>query len=317
MIDKLIGNTPVVKIKYRYQDKVGYVYAKLEYYNFTGSIKDRVAYYILKKAKELGLLKDREPIVEATSGNTGISFAALGAYYNHPVHIFMPDWASVERVSIMRLYGAHVHLVSKEEGGFKEAIRRSEEYAPKINGFLPRQFENNLNVEAHYNTTAKEIISSLPTVDTFVSGIGTGGTLMGVAKYLKEKDKNIKIIALEPNKMPLLSGGKILGNHKIEGIGDDFIPQIVDKNYIDDIVVIDDEDAINMSRLLAKKLGLGVGISSGANFLASVLSSGNNVATVFADDFKKYLTTDLTKEINKDPKLLSNQIELLDMEVIN
>ena len=317
MIDKLIGNTPVVKIKYRYQDKVGYVYAKLEYYNYTGSIKDRVAYYILKKAKELGLLKDREPIVEATSGNTGISFAALGAYYNHPVHIFMPDWASVERVSIMRLYGAHVHLVSKEEGSFKEAIRRSEEYAQKINGFLPRQFENNLNVEAHYNTTAKEIISSLPTVDTFVSGIGTGGTLMGIAKYLKEKDKNIKIVALEPNNMPLLSGGKIIGNHKIEGIGDDFIPQIVDKNYIDDIVVIDDEDAINMSRLLAKKLGLGVGISSGAKFLASVLWSGNNGPTVFGDDLKKYLTTDLTKEINKDPKLLSNQIELLVMEVIN
>ena len=317
MLDKLIGNTPMIKVKYHYQNQTNYVYAKLEYYNFTGSIKDRVAYYILKKAKELGLLKDREPIVEATSGNTGISFAALGAYYNHPVHIFMPDWASVERVSIMRLYGAHVHLLSKEEGGFKEAIRRSEEYAQKINGFLPRQFENNLNVEAHYNTTAKEIVFSLPTIDTFVSGIGTGGTLMGIAKYLKEKDKNIKIVALEPNKMPLLSGGKIIGNHKIEGIGDDFIPQIVDKNYIDDIVVIDDEDAINMSRLLAKKLGLGVGISSGANFLASVLSSGNNVATVFADDFKKYLTTDLTKEINKDPKLLSNQIELLDMEVIN
>lgn len=317
MIDKLIGNTPMVKIKYRYQDKVGYVYAKLEYYNYTGSIKDRVAYYILKRSKEAGLLKDNQPIVEATSGNTGISFAALGAYYNHPVHIFMPDWASVERVSIMKLYKAHVHLVSKEEGGFREAIRRSEEYAKKLDGFLPRQFENNLNVEAHYNTTAKEIVSSMPLVDTFVSGIGTGGTLMGVAKYLKEKDKTIKIIALEPNKMPLLSGGKIIGNHKIEGIGDDFIPKIVDKEYIDDIIVIDDEDAINMSRLLAKKLGLGVGISSGANFLASVLSNGNNVATVFADDFKKYLTTDLTKEIDTNPKLLSNQIELLDMEVIN
>lgn len=317
MIDKLIGNTPMVKIKYRYQDKVGYVYAKLEYYNYTGSIKDRVAYYILKKSKELGLLKDNQPIVEATSGNTGISFAALGAYYNHPVHIFMPDWASVERVNIMKLYKAHVHLVSKEEGGFREAIRRSEEYAKKLDGFLPRQFENNLNVEAHYNTTAKEIVSSMPLVDTFVSGIGTGGTLIGVAKYLKEKDKTIKIIALEPNKMPLLSGGKIIGNHKIEGIGDDFIPKIVDKEYIDDIIVIDDEDAINMSRLLAKKLGLGVGISSGANFLASVLSNGNNVATVFADDFKKYLTTDLTKEIDTNPKLLSNQIELLDMEVIN
>lgn len=317
MIDKLIGNTPMVKIKYRYQDKVGYVYAKLEYYNYTGSIKDRVAYYILKRSKELGLLKDNQPIVEATSGNTGISFAALGAYYNHPVHIFMPDWASVERVSIMKLYKAHVHLVSKEEGGFREAIRRSEEYAKKLDGFLPRQFENNLNVEAHYNTTAKEIVSSMPLVDTFVSGIGTGGTLIGVAKYLKEKDKTIKIIALEPNKMPLLSGGKIIGNHKIEGIGDDFIPKIVDKEYIDDIIVINDEDAINMSRLLAKKLGLGVGISSGANFLASVLSNGNNVATVFADDFKKYLTTDLTKEIDTNPKLLSNQIELLDMEVIN
>ena len=317
MIDKLIGNTPMVKIKYRYQDKVGYVYAKLEYYNYTGSIKDRVAYYILKKSKEAGLLKDNQPIVEATSGNTGISLAALGAYYNHPVHIFMPDWASVERVSIMKLYKAHVHLVSKEEGGFREAIRRSEEYAKKLDGFLPRQFENNLNVEAHYNTTAKEIVSSMPLVDTFVSGIGTGGTLIGVAKYLKEKDKTIKIIALEPNKMPLLSGGKIIGNHKIEGIGDDFIPKIVDKEYIDDIIVIDDEDAINMSRLLAKKLGLGVGISSGANFLASVLSNGNNVATVFADDFKKYLTTDLTKEIDTNPKLLSNQIELLDMEVIN
>lgn len=317
MIDKLIGNTPMVKIKYRYQDKVGYVYAKLEYYNYTGSIKDRVAYYILKRSKEAGLLKDNQPIVEATSGNTGISFAALGAYYNHPVHIFMPDWASVERVDIMKLYKAHVHLVSKEEGGFREAIRRSEEYAKKLDGFLPRQFENNLNVEAHYNTTAKEIVSSMPLVDTFVSGIGTGGTLIGVAKYLKEKDKTIKIIALEPNKMPLLSGGKIIGNHKIEGIGDDFIPKIVDKEYIDDIIVIDDEDAINMSRLLAKKLGLGVGISSGANFLASVLSNGNNVATVFADDFKKYLTTDLTKEIDTNPKLLSNQIELLDMEVIN
>lgn len=317
MIDKLIGNTPMVKIKYRYQDKVGYVYAKLEYYNYTGSIKDRVAYYILKRSKEAGLLKDNQPIVEATSGNTGISFAALGAYYNHPVHIFMPDWASVERVSIMKLYKAHVHLVSKEEGGFREAIRRSEEYAKKLDGFLPRQFENNLNVEAHYNTTAKEIVSSMPLVDTFVSGIGTGGTLIGVAKYLKEKDKTIKIIALEPNKMPLLSGGKIIGNHKIEGIGDDFIPKIVDKEYIDDIIVINDEDAINMSRLLAKKLGLGVGISSGANFLASVLSNGNNVATVFADDFKKYLTTDLTKEIDTNPKLLSNQIELLDMEVIN
>ncbi len=316
MIEKLIGNTPMVKIKYRYQNNENYVYAKLEYYNYTGSIKDRIAYYILKKAKEQGVLKDGEPIVEATSGNTGISFAAIGAYLGHPVHIFMPDWASVERIKIMELYGAKVYLVSKEDGGFKEAIRRSEEFASRIHGFLPKQFENQLNIEAHYLTTAKEIINRLPEVDTFVSGIGTGGTLIGMAKRLKEYDKNIRIVALEPDKMPLLSGGKIIGNHKIEGIGDDFIPELVDSSFIDQVILIQDEDAINMSRLLAKKLGLGVGISSGANFLASVLSGGKCVATVFADDFKKYLTTDLTKEIDSNSEFLSNQIELLGIEVL-
>ena len=316
MIEKLIGNTPMVKIKYRYQNNENYVYAKLEYYNYTGSIKDRIAYYILKKAKEQGVLKDGEPIVEATSGNTGISFAAIGAYLGHPVHIFMPDWASVERIKIMELYGAKVYLVSKEDGGFKEAIRRSEEFASRIHGFLPKQFENQLNIEAHYLTTAKEIINQLPEVDTFVSGIGTGGTLIGMAKRLKEYDKNIRIVALEPDKMPLLSGGKIIGNHKIEGIGDDFIPELVDSSFIDQVILIQDEDAINMSRLLAKKLGLGVGISSGANFLASVLSGGKCVATVFADDFKKYLTTDLTKEIDLNSEFLSNQIELLGIEVL-
>ena len=316
-MEKLIGNTPMVKIKYRYQNSENVVYAKLEYYNYTGSIKDRVAYYILKKSKELGFLKDGQAIVEATSGNTGISFAALGALMHHPVHIFMPDWASSERIKIMELYGAHVYLVSKEEGGFKEAIKRSEEYASQIGGFLPKQFENTLNVEVHYNKTGKEIIKDLPNIDNFVSGIGTGGTLMGVAKCLKEYRKEIRIIALEPSKMPILSGGEVVGNHKIEGIGDDFIPQIVDRSFIDEIVLIDDDDAINMSRLLAKKLGLGVGISSGANFLACVLSGGKNVVTVFADDFKKYLSTDLTKEIDSNPKFLSNQIELLGLDVIN
>ena len=270
MIENLIGNTPMVKIKYRYQNKENAVYAKLEYYNYTGSIKDRVAYYIITKSKELGLLKDGQPIVEATSGNTGISLAAIGALTHHPVHIFMPDWASVERIRIMELFGANVYLVSKEEGGFREAIRRSEEYAKKIDGFLPKQFENTLNIEAHYLTTAKEIIESLPNIDTFVSGIGTGGTLIGVAKYLKEYRSDIKIVALEPDKMPLLSGKEIIGNHKIEGIGDDFIPSLVDSKRIDKVVLINDDDAINMSRLLAKNLGLGVGISSGANFLASV-----------------------------------------------
>lgn len=316
MLEKLIGNTPMIKIKVKYQNEIRNVYAKLEYYNYTGSIKDRVAYYIITKSKELGLLKENQPIVEATSGNTGISFAALGAYFGHEVHIFMPDWASVERIKIMKLYHAHVYLVSKEEGGFKEAIRRSRELASEIGGFLPRQFDNELNVDAHYQTTAVEMIQQADSIDAFVSGIGTGGTLIGIAKKLKEYDKNIKVIALEPDKMPLLSQNKIYDNHKIEGIGDDFIPSIVDRNLIDEILLIHDEDAINMSRLLARKFGLGVGISSGANFLAAVLSEYNNVVTVFPDDLKKYLTTDLSKEVDSDERFISNQIELIDFEVI-
>lgn len=316
-LEELIGNTPMIKIKYRYEDRVGYVYAKLEYYNYTGSIKDRLAYYIIKKAKEENALKENQAIVEATSGNTGISFAALGAYFSHPVHIFMPNWVSEERIKIMKLYSAHVHLVSKEEGGFKEAIRRSEEFASKINGFLPRQFENSLNIEAHYLTTAKEILDQVKEIDAFVSGIGTGGTLMGVAKRLKEYNKNIKIIALEPDKMPLLSGGKIIGDHKIEGIGDEFVPKLVDFNLIDQVITVNDLDAINMSRILACKLGLGVGISSGANFLASVLSGGDSVVTVFPDDLKKYLSTDLSNDIDNNKELLSNKIELLGFEVVS
>ncbi len=316
-LDRLIGNTPMIKIKYRYENREGYVYAKLEYYNYTGSIKDRLAYYIIKKSKEEKVLKEKQTIVEATSGNTGISFAALGAYFSHPVHIFMPDWVSEERIKIMKLYSANVYLVSKEEGGFKEAIKRSEEFASKINGFLPRQFENYLNIETHYLTTAKEILNEVNEIDTFVSGIGTGGTLMGVAKRLKEYNKNIKIIALEPDKMPLLSGGKIIGEHKIEGIGDEFIPKLVDFNLIDKVISINDLDAINMSRILASKLGLGAGISSGANFLASVLSGGKSVVTVFPDDLKKYLSTDLSKDIDNNKELLSNKIELLWFEVVS
>ncbi len=316
-LNKLIGNTPMIKIKYRYENREAYVYAKLEYYNYTGSIKDRLAYYIIKKSKEENILKENQAIVEATSGNTGISFAALGAYFSHPVHIFMPDWVSEERIKIMKLYSANVYLVSKEEGGFKEAIKRSEEFASKINGFLPRQFENSLNIETHYLTTAKEILDQIEKIDTFVSGIGTGGTLMGVAKRLKEYNKNIKIIALEPDKMPLLSGSKIIGDHKIEGIGDEFIPKLVDFNLIDKVISINDLDAINMSRILASKLGLGVGISSGANFLASVLSGRKSVVTVFPDDLKKYLSTDLSKDIDNNKELLSNKIELLGLEVVN
>lgn len=316
MLDKLIGNTPLIKINYEYLGEKKSILAKLEYYNYTGSIKDRMAYYIITKSKEMGLLKNNMPIIEATSGNTGIALSAIGAYFNHDVHIFMPDWASIERVRIMKNYGAHVYLVSKEEGGFKECIRRSKELAQKLNGFLPSQFDNELNIEAHMNSTAKEIVAKYPQIEGFVSGIGTGGTLMGIGSFLKEYNKNIKVIALEPEEMALLSGNEIKGNHKIEGIGDDFIPSIVNKNLLDDIILINDDDAINMSRILAKELGLGVGISSGANFLAAVLSGISNVVTVFPDDSKKYLTTDLSKETDSNPAFISNQIKLTGLEVL-
>lgn len=317
-IEKLIGNTPIIKIKVKYQEKIINVYAKLEYYNYTGSIKDRLAYYIINKSYQDGSLKKGQPIIEATSGNTGISFAALGAYFNHDVHIFMPDWASEERVKIMKLYGAKVYLVSKNEGGFKEAIKRADKLAEEINGFRPNQFDNIKNIEIHYNTTGLEIVNSIPEINGFVSGIGTGGTLIGIAKRIKERNKNAKIVALEPLEMPIMSQNITTGSHRIEGIGDDFIPSIVDRNLIDEIVTIHDEDAINMSRILAKKFGLGVGISSGANLLAAIISAkaNDNIVTVFADDFKKYLTTDLAKEINNDSNLISNQINIISVEAI-
>lgn len=315
-IDKLIGNTPTIKIKTKYKDKIVNVFVKLEYYNYSGSIKDRIANYIIKDAYKDGSLKKGMPIIEATSGNTGISFAALGAYYKHPVHIFMPDSASIERIELMKLYGANVYLVPKDKGGFKEAIRLADELAKEINGFRPDQFNNYKNVMAHYESTGLEIVNTVKNIDGFVSGIGTGGTLMGIGKRIKESNPKAKIVALEPKQMPIMSKGITIGKHRIEGIGDDFIPKIVDIDLIDKIMVIDDEDAINMSRILANNYGLGVGISSGANLIAAVLSGENNsnIVTVFADDNKKYLSTDLTKEINMDNKLISNNIEILEID---
>ena len=316
-INKLIGNTPMIKIIIKYKEKIENVYAKLEYYNYTGSIKDRIAYYIIKESYKDGSLKKGMPIIEATSGNTGISFSAIGAYFNHPVHIFMPDWVSGERINIMKMYGANVYLVKREEGGFKEAIRRADILANKINGFRPNQFDNIKNIDAHYYGTGSEIVNKLESIDLFISGIGTGGTLMGIGKKLKE-EYNTKIIALEPSELPIMSKGINKGLHKIEGIGDDFIPSIVDMNLIDDIVTVSDKDAINMSRILARKYGLGVGISSGANLIGAVITAKNNdnVVTVFADDLKKYLSTDLSKEIDEDVKIISNQIKIISIDYV-
>ena len=254
-----IGNTPMIKINYEYKGEIKYIYTKLEYYNLTGSIKDRVAYYILKNAKEKGNLKEGMPIIEATSGNTGIALAAFGRIYKCPVYIFMPDWASQERVKLMKAYGASVILYSKDEGGFLRCKEEAEKMAKSKGAFLANQFSNKDNFLAHYETTGEEIIRDVPEeLYGFVSGVGTGGTLMGTGTRLKESFKNLKIVAIEPEAMPIISQGKIKGNHKIEGIGDEFVPDLVEKSMIDDIFLVNDEDAINMSRKLAKELGLGV-----------------------------------------------------------
>ena len=317
-IKGLVGNTPMIRIDYEYEGKQSSIYAKLEYYNYTGSIKDRIALYIIEQERANGNLSEGQPIVEVTSGNTGISFSAFGAYYGHDVHIFMPDWVSIERRNLIEMYGAHVHLVSKEEGGFKRALELAEEFAIENNAFRPLQFDNPLNPEAQYKTTGQEIIDAVPEVNAFVSGIGTGGTLIGIGKRLKDNNPDSKIFALEPSTLSILKMGMEEGSHMIEGIGDDFIPGIVDETHIDDIVLIDDCDAINMSKRIAKEFGLGIGISSGANFLAGVIMDNEDltISTVFADDNKKYITTKLSENIDDNPKLHSNNVKLIGFEVI-
>ena len=317
-VEKLIGNTPMIKIDYEYEGKKGSIFTKLEYYNYSGSIKDRIALYILQKERERGNLKEGQPIIEVTSGNTGIAFSAVGALFGHEVHIFMPDWVSLERRQLIQMYGATVHLVSREEGGFKGALKRVDEIAEEIGAYKPSQFDNELNVEAQYNTTGQEIIDDLPDVNAFVSGIGTGGTLMGVGKRLKDYNPDAKVFVLEPSTLSILKMGMDEGSHMIEGIGDDFIPGIVDEDLIDDIVLIHDYDAINMSKRIAQEFGLGIGISSGANFLASVIMDNDDfkIATVFPDDNKKYITTKLSEPIDEDPELISNKVKLIGFEVI-
>ena len=320
MLISTIGNTPMIKINYEYNGKNKYIYTKLEYYNLTGSIKDRVAYYIINNAKKRGILKDGMPIIEATSGNTGIALAALGRFYKHPVYIFMPDWVSKERIDLIKNYGAKIILFSKEEGGFIRCVEEAKKMAEESKAFLANQFANKDNFYAHYDTTAEEIIKQVPEeLYGFISGVGTGGTLMGTGKRLKEEFQNLKIVAIEPDKMPIISQGKIIAQHKIEGIGDDFVPDLVDRDAIDDIILVNDDDAINMSRKLARELGLGVGISSGANLIGCILANkkmDKPIVTVFADDSKKYLSTDLVNPIVNNEEFLSNRIKLIGYEIV-
>ena len=322
----LIGNTPLLEIQYKYKGKQGKIYAKAENLNMTGSIKDRMAYYILLKGYERGMLNPGNVIIEATSGNTGISFSAIGRALGHPVTIFMPDWMSRERINLIGGLGAKINLVSKEEGGFLGSISMSEELAKSAsNSFLPRQFSNSDNIEAHYNTTGPEIWwqlrykSMIP--NAFIAGVGTGGTIMGTGQFLKEKNPKIKLHALEPSNSPTLSTGCKVGKHRIQGISDEFIPSILNLNGLDKIVNVDDGDSIIMAQKLANELGLGVGISSGANFIGAIkvqqeLGPEAIVVTVFPDDNKKYLSTDLLREEPVKDGFYSPETDLLQFKAL-
>ena len=305
-LKSIIGSTPLLKIDYRYKGVPRTIYAKAEYHNLTGSIKDRMAYHILNEAYKSGELRPGMHIMEATSGNTGISFSALGRAMGHDVTIFIPNWMSAERINLIKSFGANIRLVSPEEGGFLGSIAMAENEKKKNPDgiFLPRQFDNNKNCEAHATTTGPEIVEQMIQLgvlpDAFVAGVGTGGTIMGVGSFLKNIYGNIKIYPLEPENSPTMTTGYKVGKHRIQGISDEFIPSIVKLEQLDDIIQVDDGDSIIMAQQLASNLGLGVGVSSGGNFLGAIKAQnmlGDNavVTTVFADDSKKYLSTDYTK----------------------
>ena len=325
-LTRLVGNTPLISIHFRYQGTHRIIFAKSEYLNLTGSIKDRMAVRILEKAYAEGKIAPGHTIAEATSGNTGISFAAIGRMLGHPVKIFMPDWMSQERVHLIRSYGAEVVSVSQGDGGFLGSIRMCEEFAASRDDvFLPRQFSNPANTEAHEETTGPEIWSQLLSVgkrpQAFVAGVGTGGTVMGVGKYLRARDASIHVHAVEPAESPTLTTGCKVGSHRIQGISDEFIPEIVQLRDLNEVISISDGDAILMAQRLATTLGLAVGISSGCNFLAAVKAQGkiapeSCVVTVFCDDNKKYLSTALMNEETPKPGYLSPQIELLGMGTV-
>ncbi|HEX7333041.1 MAG TPA: cysteine synthase family protein [Pyrinomonadaceae bacterium] len=322
----MIGNTPLLAIRFRFRGKERVVYAKAEHLNMTGSIKDRMAFHILKKAYEEGRIRAGDTIAEATSGNTGISFAAIGRALGHPVVIFIPDWMSRERVALIRSFGARMVPVSREEGGFLGSIRLTEELARnERNVFLPSQFDSLANVEAHERTTGAEIWWQLYSrsikPDAFIAGVGTGGTIMGAGKYLRRHNPDIKLYPLEPAESPTLSSGCKVGRHRIQGVSDEFIPSILKLEELDSVISVPDGDAILMAQKLAACLGLGVGISSGANFIGALmvqerLGDSAVVATVFPDDNKKYLSTALLDDEPVMPGYKAPEVELLSYEAL-
>ena len=298
-IDETIGNTPLVELTHIEKEFSldAKIYAKLEYFNPAGSVKDRIAKAMIDDLEEKGILKENSVIVEPTSGNTGIGLSSVAAARGYKTIIVMPETMSAERRKLIKAYGAELVLTEGSKG-MKGAVAKADELAKTIpNAVIPGQFVNPANPKVHYDTTGPEIYRDLDgKVDILVAGVGTGGTITGTGKYLKERNPNVSVVAVEPKGSPLLSEGKT-GSHKIQGIGAGFIPDTLDIKIYDRIIAVEDEDAFSSCRLIGKKEGILVGISAGAALWAAVKiakepsNKGKNIAVIMADTGERYLST--------------------------
>ncbi len=292
---ELIGNTPIVKVN-KINNTHASIYAKLELFNPFSSVKDRVGLAMIEQAEQDGLLKKGGVIVEPTSGNTGIGLAGVASIKGYRIILTMPETMSIERRKLLSTFGAEIVLTEGSKG-MSGAVAKAEELVKEIDGaFMPQQFKNKANSNIHKKTTAKEIYDDMDgNVDIFISAVGTGGTITGVGEYLKEKNSNVKVIAVEPSASPVLSGGKA-GPHKIQGIGAGFVPDVLNTNIYDEIVQITNEEAYSMAKDLAKKEGMLVGISSGAAMAAALKvaerkeNAGKNIVVLLADTGERYLS---------------------------
>lgn len=296
-IGELVGNTPIVRLNNMKEEGMAEILVKVESFNPSGSVKDRAALYMIEAAEREGLLSKGGTIIEPTSGNTGVGLAMMGAAKGYNVILVMPDTMSIERRKLMQAYGAKI-ILTEGKYGMAGSVELAEGLARDNNYFMPNQFANKNNLVAHYETTGIEILKATDgNIDAFVAGVGTGGTISGAGKRLKEYNKDILLVAVQPAKSPVLTGGQPSG-HKIQGIGANFIPDIFDNDIVDEILSIDEETAYSYARKLAAEEGILCGISSGANLaaaniIAKRLGEGKRVLTVLPDTGERYLSTDL------------------------